>query len=109
MSGPDAGRNVSSCGHPLAPALQAQAKLVIIDTQIAVTAAGDGLRHHRFDLLRHHAHIHLVAAVVAETVEAYSVGEPAEQDDAVLEPNVGVMAAAVTAAAMTTAAMTPPP
>ena len=89
MSGSNGGRNVSSLGQPLAPALQPQAKLLVIDTQIAVTAADDGLRHHRFHLLRHHAHIYLIAAVVAETVEAESVSEPAEQDNVVLEPNVG--------------------
>ena len=58
-----------------------------------MTACG----HHGLHLLRHHADIGLVAAVVAEAIEAEAVVEMAEHDDVVLQPDVGLVASATTA------------
>jgi hypothetical protein len=69
--------------------LEGQAELVVEDRQIALTITGDGLRHDGFNLLRHDAHIGFIAAIVAEAVEADAVVQAAEQDDVVLEPDVG--------------------
>src|SRR6266545_1466377 len=72
-----------------------------MDPQVAVRAADDRRRHDCLDLLRHHADIDLVAVLVGEAVEAEAVGEMAEQDDVVLERDIGAPAAtaATTAAA----------
>jgi hypothetical protein len=48
-----------------------------------------------------HVDISLVAAVIAEAIEADAVVEMAEQDDVVLEPNVGSAASAAIAATAT--------
>src|SRR5262245_22369625 len=65
------------------------------------------LRHDSLHLLRHHADIGAVAAVVAEAIVAEPVGQMAEQNDIVLERDVGSSATtAATAAATTTAAAT---
>ena len=60
-----------------------------LDTQIAVAAAQYRRGHDCLDFLRHHADIGLVAAVVAEAVEAEAVIEVAEKEDVVLEHDVG--------------------
>ena len=94
-------------GHPFIPGLHAQPQPIIIHTQVAIAAAGHSLGHYGLDFLRHHANIRFVATIVAETIETEAVIEAAEHDDVVLEPDVGVTAAAVSATtvmAATTAA-----
>ena len=94
-------------GHPFIPGLHAQSQPIIIHTQVAIAAADHGLGHYGLDFLRHHANIRFVAAIVAETIETEAVIEAAEHDDVVLEPDIGVTAAAVSATtvmAATTAA-----
>src|SRR6266700_2192490 len=74
---------------PLVVGLELQAELVVGDTQIAVAAAQYRRGHDCLDFLRHHADIGLVAAVVAEAIEAEAVIEVAEKRDVVLKHHVG--------------------
>src|SRR5216684_947299 len=94
----DAGRNTRSARNPRVVGLEGQSELVVEDSQVAIAAAHDRLRHYAAHLLRDHAHIGLVAAVVAEAVEAESVVETAEQHDVVLERDVGSPPASAAAA-----------
>src|SRR6266849_1821645 len=84
-----AGRDMSARRGPLVVALELQAELVVEDMQIAVAAAQYRRGHDCQDFLCHHADIGLVAAVVAEAVEAEAVIEVAEKGDVVLEHDVG--------------------
>src|SRR5882724_4530199 len=84
-----AGRDMSARRGPLVVGLELQAELVVEDTQIAVAAAQYRRGHDCLDFLRHHADIGLVAAVVAEAVEAEAVIEVAEKRDVVLKHHVG--------------------
>src|SRR5580700_4711100 len=84
--------------------LERHAELVVVHTQIAVAAARGRFRHDLLHLLGHDADIGLVAAVVAEAIEAEAVVEMAEQRDVVLEPDVG----SASATAATTAAAAHP-
>src|SRR2546423_2202855 len=74
---------------PLLVGLELKAELVVEDAQIAVAAAQYRRGHDCLDLLRHHADIRLVAAVVAEAVEAKAVVEVAEKREVVLKHHVG--------------------
>ncbi len=78
--------------------LEGQAELVVEDPQIAISIAGDRLRHHRPHFLCDDADVGVVAAIVAEAVEADAVVQTAEQDDVMLEPDIGPAAAAAAAA-----------
>jgi len=73
----------------------------------AVPAAADRIRHDDLHLLRHHADIGLVAAVVAEAIEAKAVVELTEKSDVVLEGDVGPAAPATAAAPASAAAESP--
>ena len=66
--------------------------------EIAVAAALDGVGPHCIDLLRHHADIGLVAAVVGKAIVAESVFQMAEQHNVVLERDVRSASAATSAA-----------
>ena len=98
------GWNFLARGHPFIPGLHAQPQPIIIHTQVAIGAADHGLGHYGLDFLRHHANIRFVAAIVAETIETEAVIEAAEHDDVVLEPDIGVTAAAVSATTVMAAA-----
>src|SRR5215212_12164334 len=74
---------------PLVVGLELQVELVVGDPQIAVAAAQYRRGHDCLDLLRHHADIGLVAAVVAEAVEAEAIIKVAEKRDVVLKHHVG--------------------
>src|SRR5262245_60539710 len=102
------GRDPRTRCDPLIVGLELEAELIVEDAQVAVAPAHDCLRHDGLHLLRHHADIGLVAAVVAEAIEAEAVVEMAEQRDVVLQGNIGppTAAAAKTAAASPEAAAT---
>src|SRR5258705_12825612 len=84
-----AGRDMSARRGPLVVGLELQPELVVEDPQIAVAAAQYRRGHDCLDFLRHHADISLVAAVVAEAVEAEAVIEVAEKRDVGLKHHVG--------------------
>src|SRR5215213_2467631 len=71
-------RNLLAGGDPFVPGLHADSETAVIHPHIAIAAAHHGIRHDGFDFLRHHTHIGLLAAVVAEAVEAETVIEMAE-------------------------------
>jgi hypothetical protein len=86
--------------------LEFQTEHFVVHPEGAVPAAADRIRHDDLHLLRHHADIGLVAAVVAEAIEAKAVVELTEKSDVVLEGDVGP-AATATAAAPAAAAESP--
>src|SRR5262245_3879400 len=86
--------------------LKLDPELFIVDSQVAVAAAHNGARHDRLHLLRHHADIGPVAAVVAEAIITDAVAEMAEQNDIMLEHHIRSPSAATTAATATAAAAT---
>src|SRR5215475_3432069 len=102
------GRDPRTRCDPLIVGLELEAEPIVEDAQVAVAPAHDCLRHDGLHVLRHHADIGLVAAVVAEAIEAEAVVEMAEQRDVVLQRNIGPpsAAAAKTAAASPEAAAT---
>src|SRR5215510_13135333 len=79
--------------------LKLDPELFVEDSQIAVAAAHNGAGHDRLHLLRHHADIGPVAAVVAEAIIAEAVVEMAEQHDVSSPPAAAAAAAAATASA----------
>src|SRR5690349_13112725 len=84
--------------------LEFDAKLLVIDPQIAVLAAHNGVRCNGLHFLRHHADIGALAAVVAEPVVPQAVVEMAKQDDVMLERDVRAPSAAATTASAAAAA-----
>src|SRR4029078_11214175 len=64
------GRDMSARRGPLVVPLKLQTELVVGNAQIAVAAAQYRRGHDCLPLLRHHADIGLVAAVVAEAIGA---------------------------------------
>src|SRR5215510_7092538 len=97
VSGPGR-RELCTRRHPPVVGLELQAELLVEDSEVAVTAAHNRLRHDRLHFLRHHTHVGLVAADIAEAVEPEAVVEMTEQGDVVLERDVGAPAAATTTA-----------
>ena len=73
-----------------------------MNPEITIAAARHRARHDRFHLLRHDPDIGLVAAEIAEAVIAEAVVQMPEQDDVVLQRDIG--APATTAATTSTAA-----
>src|SRR5262249_57299492 len=79
-------------------------KLVVEHDQVAVPTADDCLRHHRLHFLRDHANVGLVAAIVAEPIEAQAIVEITEQRDVMFEHGIGPSAATASAATTTPSA-----
>src|SRR5882724_2229545 len=75
-----------------------------MDAEIPVPTVGHGLRRQALHLLRDHADIGLAAAEIAESVVAETIGEMTEQDDIVLQCDVGAPSAAATTTEATTTA-----
>src|SRR4029079_18618597 len=91
------GRDTLARSNPLFVGLHLEAELVVIDAEIAVAVAHDRFRPHCFDFLRHHADIGLIAAEIAEAIEAEAVVELTEQADRMLGADVGRHAATAAA------------
>ena len=88
---------------PLIIALELQAKLLVVDPEIAVGAACYHRGHHLLHFLRHDPNVYLSAAVVAETVQAEPVVQAINKDDVVLEPDIRSPTAATSTAEAATA------
>src|SRR5215475_1274672 len=99
-------RHPGTRGNPVLVGLEFDAEPVVEDAQGAVAITHHCLRHDSLHLLRHHADVGAVAAVVAEAIVAEPIGKIPEQNDIVLERDVGssTTATPATAAAATTAA-----
>ncbi len=108
-------RQVGARRDPLPVGLERQSEQIVGDAQISVGAERNRLWRHGLHLLRHHADISGVAAVVDEAIVSEAVAEPSDEHKIVLEPDIGAtpapaaasvspampaMAAAVEAAAM---------
>ena len=96
-------RNARSSSQPTAIAFKRDAKLGVVNCQIAVAITRDGRGCDALYVLSDDAHIGFVAAIVAEAVEAEAVVEIAEKDNVVLQADIGTASAAsaTTAAAAT--------
>src|SRR6185503_3691890 len=99
--------DVSAGGEPIPVALEFDAELLVIDPEIAIASARDRLGPCRLHFLRDDADIGLVAAEIAEAVIAEAALEMTEQDDIVLQRDVGTPAAASAAAESSATAATP--
>src|SRR4029077_7220737 len=96
-------RYPGTLAYPFVIRLEFEPQHVVADTQSAITIMHDGLRHGRLNLLRHHAHVSAVAAIVAEPIVAKAVRQVDEQHDIVLESDIRAPAAAATTAEAATA------
>src|SRR4051794_8780805 len=93
-------RMTGARSEPLIVGLESHAEPVVAHSQDTFGVAAHRIRPHELHLLRHHADIGFVAAVVAEPVESKPVVETAEVRDVVLHIDIG----AASAASATTAA-----
>src|SRR5271155_1903489 len=96
-------RQMRARRDPLLVGLERQSKQIIGNAHIAVSAARDRFRRDGLHLLRHHADVDCVAAVVDEAVVAEAVIEPTEQHDIVLEAHVRATPTSSSAAPATSA------
>src|SRR5262249_40250854 len=71
-----------------------QPNLPSANTKHAIPTPHPRLRHDRPHFLRNHPDMRTTAAVIGEAIEAEAIVEAAEQDDVVLEPDVGPPSAA---------------
>src|SRR5262245_21470671 len=92
--------------NPFLVCLELDAEPVIEHAEGAIAIAHNSFRHHRLDFLRDHADVRTIAAVVAEAIVAKAVCKMPEQNDIVLDHDVGPSPAATTAATATTEAAT---
>src|SRR5262245_50256439 len=98
-----AGRNPCSGCDPSVVGFERHPKLVVEDSQVAVATTYDRIRPDRLHFLRHHADIGLVAAVVAEAIEAEAIVEMTKQCDVVFQRDIRASSATTTASAAATA------
>jgi hypothetical protein len=82
--------------------LEGHADLTVVDAQVAVATAVDRSRHDTLYLLRDHPDIGGLGAVIGKTVEAEPVLHDSQQEDMVLELNIGTAPAATAPATTTT-------
>src|SRR5215831_511227 len=97
------GRGWNPCTgcDPLVICHEWQAELVVEDTQVSVAATHNRVWSDSLHLLRHHADIGFVAAVVAEAIKSKAIVEMTKQGDVVLERDVRASSAAAASAAAT--------
>src|SRR5690242_19144670 len=101
-------RRTGTRRNPMLVGLEPDAEPVVKDAQCTIAITHHRLRHDSLHFLRHHADIGTVAAVVAEAIIAETIGKMTEQDDIVLERDVGPSASATaTTSTSTTTATTP--
>ena len=86
-SSPDR-RDAGSCRDPLIVCLEAQAKLLVRDTEIAIAATDNRRWPDCLYLLRHDADIGRAAAIVSEAIEAKTIVEMTQKNDVMLEPDI---------------------
>src|SRR5690242_4814219 len=99
-------RHTGTRRNPMLVGLELDAEPVVEDAQCTIAITHHRLRHDRLHFLCHHADIWTVAAVVAEAVIAETIGKMTEQDDIVLERDVGPSASATATTSTTTATTT---
>src|SRR5262249_8574832 len=99
------GRGWNPCTgcDPLVICHECKAELVVEDTQVSVGATHNRVWSDSLHLLRHHADIGFVAAVVAEAIKSKAIVEMTKQGDVVLERDVRASSAAAAASAAATA------
>src|SRR6476661_2496136 len=95
-------RHTGTRRNPMLVGLEPDAEPVVKDAQCTIAITHHRLRHDSLHFLRHHADIGTVAAVVAEAIIAEAIGKMTEQDDIVLERDVGPSASTATTTSATT-------
>jgi hypothetical protein len=95
--------------NPLLVSLKLDAYLVVEDPQVAILPPRHCVRLNQLHILRHHADVGSVAAVIAEAIKADTVAEMTEKNDVVLDRDVGSASTASASAAATPAAATATP
>jgi hypothetical protein len=95
-------RHTGTRRNPMLVGLEPDAEPVVKDAQCTIAITHHRLRHDSLHFLRHHADIGTVAAVVAEAIIAEAIGKMTEQDDIVLERDVGPSASTATTTSSTT-------
>jgi hypothetical protein len=93
-------------GNPLLVSLKLDAYLVVEDPQVAILPPRHCVRLNQLHILRHHADVSSIAAVIAEAIKANTIAEMTEKNDIVLDRDVG--SASTATAAATPAATTAP-
>src|SRR5262245_15956901 len=88
--------------NPFLICLELDAEPVIEHAEGAIAIAHNSFRHQRLDFLCDHADVRTIAAVVAEAIVAKAVCKMPEENDIVLDHDVGPSPAAATAATATT-------
>src|SRR6185369_15809147 len=96
-------RHTGTRRNPMLVGLELDAEPVVKDAQCTIAITHHRLRQDSLHFLRHHAAIGTVAAVVAEAIIAETIGKMTEQDDIVLERDVGPSASSTTTTSATTA------
>ena len=89
---------------PLIVTLEFQTKLVVVNSQVAVTSARYRLWRYLRNLLGNDPNIGCVAAVIAEAVETKPVVEITDQNHVVLKSDVRTASSSATAGATATTA-----
>jgi hypothetical protein len=95
-------------GNPLLVSLKLDAYLVVEDPQVAILPPRHCVRLNQLHILRHHADVSSIAAVIAEAIKANTIAEMTEKNDIVLDRDVGSASTATATAAATPAATTAP-
>ena len=85
---PRRGQSGTRC-NPLLIRLEFDPEPAVKNAQGAVPIMNNGLRHDSLNLLRHYADIGTVASVIAEAIVAEAIRKMTEQNDIVLERDVG--------------------
>jgi hypothetical protein len=91
-------------GNPLLVSLKLDAYLVVEDPQVAILPPRHCVRLNHLHILRHHADVSSVAAVIAEAIKADTIAEMTEKNDVMLDRDVRSPSAAAAATAATAAA-----
>ena len=102
---PRRGQSGTRC-NPLLIRLEFDPEPVVKNAQGAVPITNNGLRHDSLNLLRHYADIETVAAVIAEAIVAEAIRKMIEQNDIVLERDVGSSTTTTATTTTTTATAT---
>jgi hypothetical protein len=90
-------------GNPLLVSLKLDAYLVVEDPQVAILPPRHCVRLNQLHILRHHADVSSIAAIIAEAIVAKAVGEMAEENNVVFERDVRSPSAATSTATATPA------
>src|SRR5215468_11114299 len=82
-------RDLRARGDPLPVGLELQAELVVMHSQVPVSAAHNRFRYDILNFLRQYTDIDPVGTIVGKPIEPKAVVEATEKNDIVFERNIG--------------------